>query len=151
MERPPPPETPQYQANQTLPEGAIPPLGDGVACKQAWREASKGFCTAHTAVQGCLEAGVWTPTCGQLLGAPGKKAGVTCFPRLRLLPLQTLSPSSELRILLLCGSDLLESFCIPGLWNEADVSNEVPRHTRWRGGRAGGALDFDLWSSLSPS
>lgn len=31
--------------------------------------------------------------------------------------------SSELRILLLCGSDLLESFCIPGLWNEADVSH----------------------------
>ncbi|KFV56157.1 Nicotinamide mononucleotide adenylyltransferase 2, partial [Tyto alba] len=29
----------------------------------------------------------------------------------------------ELRILLLCGSDLLESFCIPGLWNEADVSH----------------------------
>uniref|UniRef100_A0A5F9D9B6 Uncharacterized protein n=1 Tax=Oryctolagus cuniculus TaxID=9986 RepID=A0A5F9D9B6_RABIT len=29
----------------------------------------------------------------------------------------------ELRILLLCGSDLLESFCIPGLWNEADVSS----------------------------
>lgn len=28
----------------------------------------------------------------------------------------------ELRILLLCGSDLLESFCIPGLWNESDVS-----------------------------
>ncbi|XP_059840467.1 nicotinamide/nicotinic acid mononucleotide adenylyltransferase 2 [Mobula hypostoma] len=27
----------------------------------------------------------------------------------------------ELRILLLCGSDLLESFCIPGLWNEEDV------------------------------
>ncbi|XP_059731328.1 nicotinamide/nicotinic acid mononucleotide adenylyltransferase 2 isoform X1 [Bos indicus] len=27
----------------------------------------------------------------------------------------------ELRILLLCGSDLLESFCIPGLWNEADM------------------------------
>lgn len=27
----------------------------------------------------------------------------------------------ELRILLLCGSDLLESFCIPGLWNESDV------------------------------
>ncbi|KAF5916695.1 hypothetical protein HPG69_005490 [Diceros bicornis minor] len=31
----------------------------------------------------------------------------------------------ELRILLLCGSDLLESFCIPGLWNEADVSSKV--------------------------
>uniref|UniRef100_A0A8I4A1Z8 Uncharacterized protein n=1 Tax=Callithrix jacchus TaxID=9483 RepID=A0A8I4A1Z8_CALJA len=27
----------------------------------------------------------------------------------------------ELRILLLCCSDLLESFCIPGLWNEADA------------------------------
>ncbi|XP_048395396.1 nicotinamide/nicotinic acid mononucleotide adenylyltransferase 2 isoform X1 [Stegostoma tigrinum] len=27
----------------------------------------------------------------------------------------------ELRILLLCGSDLLESFCIPGLWNEEDM------------------------------
>uniref|UniRef100_A0A8C7IDE4 Nicotinamide/nicotinic acid mononucleotide adenylyltransferase 2 n=1 Tax=Oncorhynchus kisutch TaxID=8019 RepID=A0A8C7IDE4_ONCKI len=28
----------------------------------------------------------------------------------------------ELRILLLCGSDLLESFCIPGLWKDSDVS-----------------------------
>ncbi|XP_018609071.1 nicotinamide/nicotinic acid mononucleotide adenylyltransferase 2 [Scleropages formosus] len=27
----------------------------------------------------------------------------------------------ELRILLLCGSDLLESFCIPGLWNITDM------------------------------
>ncbi|XP_040263236.1 nicotinamide/nicotinic acid mononucleotide adenylyltransferase 2 [Bufo bufo] len=27
----------------------------------------------------------------------------------------------ELRILLLCGSDLLESFCIPGLWNESEM------------------------------
>lgn len=33
-----------------------------------------------------------------------------------------LSFFSELRILLLCGSDLLESFCIPGLWNVSDVS-----------------------------
>lgn len=39
---------------------------------------------------------------------------------------QFCSPSPELRILLLCGSDLLESFCIPGLWNEADVSSQVP-------------------------
>lgn len=37
--------------------------------------------------------------------------------------LLTCCPSyPELRILLLCGSDLLESFCIPGLWNESDVS-----------------------------
>lgn len=37
---------------------------------------------------------------------------------------------SELRILLLCGSDLLESFCIPGLWNESDVSRrwDPPMH-----------------------
>uniref|UniRef100_A0A3B4WLM0 Nicotinamide/nicotinic acid mononucleotide adenylyltransferase 2 n=1 Tax=Seriola lalandi dorsalis TaxID=1841481 RepID=A0A3B4WLM0_SERLL len=27
----------------------------------------------------------------------------------------------ELRILLLCGSDLLESFCIPGLWKDSDM------------------------------
>ncbi|KAJ8390415.1 hypothetical protein AAFF_G00108090 [Aldrovandia affinis] len=27
----------------------------------------------------------------------------------------------ELRILLLCGSDLLDSFCIPGLWNNSDM------------------------------
>ncbi|XP_072298030.1 nicotinamide/nicotinic acid mononucleotide adenylyltransferase 2 [Eucyclogobius newberryi] len=27
----------------------------------------------------------------------------------------------ELRILLLCGSDLLESFCIPGLWKDNDM------------------------------
>uniref|UniRef100_A0A673J6E7 Nicotinamide-nucleotide adenylyltransferase n=1 Tax=Sinocyclocheilus rhinocerous TaxID=307959 RepID=A0A673J6E7_9TELE len=27
----------------------------------------------------------------------------------------------ELRILLLCGSDLLESFCIPGLWKESNM------------------------------
>ncbi|KAK1878439.1 Nicotinamide/nicotinic acid mononucleotide adenylyltransferase 2, partial [Dissostichus eleginoides] len=26
----------------------------------------------------------------------------------------------ELRILLLCGSDLLDSFCIPGLWKDSD-------------------------------
>ncbi|KAF0046437.1 hypothetical protein F2P81_000070 [Scophthalmus maximus] len=29
--------------------------------------------------------------------------------------------SVELRILLLCGSDLLESFCIPGLWKDSDM------------------------------
>ncbi|KAK5889663.1 hypothetical protein CesoFtcFv8_015649 [Champsocephalus esox] len=27
----------------------------------------------------------------------------------------------ELRILLLCGSDLLDSFCIPGLWKDSDM------------------------------
>lgn len=46
--------------------------------------------------------------------------------RAAFTPVPTLFPSPELRILLLCGSDLLESFCIPGLWNEADVSSKVP-------------------------
>lgn len=50
-------------------------------------------------------------------------------PRYPLNLLCKLCPSSsELRILLLCGSDLLESFCIPGLWNEADVSSKVVDH-----------------------
>lgn len=31
-------------------------------------------------------------------------------------------PPAELRIFLLCGSDLLDSFCIPGLWKDSDVS-----------------------------
>ncbi|KAK7825239.1 hypothetical protein U0070_009728 [Myodes glareolus] len=39
----------------------------------------------------------------------------------------------ELRILLLCGSDLLESFCIPGLWNEADVSSSLGEREAGRG------------------
>lgn len=61
--------------------------------------------------------------------------------------------SSELRILLLCGSDLLESFCIPGLWNEADVSS------LWGEGENGrGILDLGFrlpspstaWNLLPP-
>ncbi|CAF91057.1 unnamed protein product, partial [Tetraodon nigroviridis] len=30
-------------------------------------------------------------------------------------------PPAELRIFLLCGSDLLDSFCIPGLWKDSDM------------------------------
>ena len=33
---------------------------------------------------------------------------------------------TELRIFLLCGSDLLDSFCIPGLWKDSDVSTRNP-------------------------
>lgn len=49
--------------------------------------------------------------------------------------MQTLLFSLELRILLLCGSDLLESFCIPGLWNEADVSSLLREREDGRGER----------------
>ncbi|KAM7379868.1 hypothetical protein PAMP_005385 [Pampus punctatissimus] len=42
------------------------------------------------------------------------------FTEVCLFPPACLS-SVELRILLLCGSDLLESFCIPGLWKDSDM------------------------------
>lgn len=74
------------------------------------------------------------------------------LPRSSQAPSANSVPSSELRILLLCGSDLLESFCIPGLWNEADVSTKVARPPTAGMGKdwGGGALDVGLWSSLSP-
>lgn len=81
-------------------------------------------------------------------GHGGRRPSCT-VPGLHLRPLQTLSPSSELRILLLCGSDLLESFCIPGLWNEADVSSEVM--TLYTAGMGKGARGHSLWASGLPS
>lgn len=64
------------------------------------------------------------------------------LPKSSLTPFANCVPSSELRILLLCGSDLLESFCIPGLWNEADVSSRVatPAARGWRGKGGRGRL-----------
>lgn len=35
-------------------------------------------------------------------------------------------------IKLLCGADLLESFAVPGLWKEADVSSECSFHSAAR-------------------
>jgi len=32
----------------------------------------------------------------------------------------------DLKVKLLCGADLLESFAVPGLWNDSDVS-EIPK------------------------
>lgn len=70
--------------------------------------------------------GLWSPAGGRLPCAWGTRLRAPPSPGLHLSLCKLCSPSSELRILLLCGSDLLESFCIPGLWNEADVSSEVP-------------------------
>lgn len=94
-------------------------------------------------------------------GPPSSNGADSCAPEGRKLSAvsqtrsdalcKLCSPSPELRILLLCGSDLLESFCIPGLWNEADVSSLCVYG--WRGwGREGGRGIFDLGFGLpSPS
>lgn len=94
--------------------------------------------------------GLWSPAGGRLPCAWGTRLRAPPSPGLHLSLCKLCSPSSELRILLLCGSDLLESFCIPGLWNEADVSSEVPTPNTAGMEGGGGALDFALWSSLSP-
>ena len=59
----------------------------------------------------------------QCNGMGGRRAGSACSAPFAPTSELLCFFSSELRILLLCGSDLLESFCIPGLWNEADVSH----------------------------
>ncbi|KAM8949752.1 nicotinamide/nicotinic acid mononucleotide adenylyltransferase 2 isoform 2-T9 [Lycaon pictus] len=53
----------------------------------------------------------------------------------------------ELRILLLCGSDLLESFCIPGLWNEADIRHLKTKKRRPRSllFPLGSGVDMTCW------
>lgn len=74
----------------------------------------------------------------------GKRLRVDCFSGLPFL-CKFCFLSSELRILLLCGSDLLESFCIPGLWNEADVSSKaMGSHTTGVGKDREGTLGFGL-------
>uniref|UniRef100_A0A4W3JUU8 Nicotinamide/nicotinic acid mononucleotide adenylyltransferase 2 n=1 Tax=Callorhinchus milii TaxID=7868 RepID=A0A4W3JUU8_CALMI len=70
------------------------------------------------------------PTAVRFLGKVSESLGRICCVRPHIerftfvvssLILVCVPISSELRILLLCGSDLLESFCIPGLWNEEDM------------------------------
>lgn len=86
----------------------------------------KGFYTARTTqCRGAWKSWVREPQGLVTSVLTGEGLGVACFPGLHLPLCNLCSPSSELRILLLCGSDLLESFCIPGLWNEADVSSRV--------------------------
>ncbi len=61
-----------------------------------------------------IKAVVFTPTAE-------KNISLLCLVCFMVWCVTVIVVCSELRILLLCGSDLLESFCIPGLWNESDV------------------------------
>ncbi|XP_069798459.1 nicotinamide/nicotinic acid mononucleotide adenylyltransferase 2 [Narcine bancroftii] len=72
------------------------------------------------------------PTAVRILGKVGESLGKICCVRPHVERFTFVDENAnlgtamryeeiELRILLLCGSDLLESFCIPGLWNEVDV------------------------------
>uniref|UniRef100_A0A3Q3N6E7 Nicotinamide-nucleotide adenylyltransferase n=1 Tax=Mastacembelus armatus TaxID=205130 RepID=A0A3Q3N6E7_9TELE len=53
------------------------------------------------------------PNAIKLWGKISESLGKICCTRPQHL--------EQLRILLLCGSDLLESFCIPGLWKDSDM------------------------------
>ncbi|XP_060778696.1 nicotinamide/nicotinic acid mononucleotide adenylyltransferase 2 isoform X2 [Neoarius graeffei] len=67
-------------------------------------------------VTGCILSNVNTPSTTPVIGQPQNTTSPIYQNR------NTANKSTtELRILLLCGSDLLESFCIPGLWNESDM------------------------------
>uniref|UniRef100_A0A3Q2GI12 Nicotinamide-nucleotide adenylyltransferase n=1 Tax=Cyprinodon variegatus TaxID=28743 RepID=A0A3Q2GI12_CYPVA len=57
------------------------------------------------------------PTAIKLWGKISENLGKICCVR----PNMERFTFVELRILLLCGSDLLESFCIPGLWKDSDM------------------------------
>ncbi|CAI9596601.1 unnamed protein product [Staurois parvus] len=72
------------------------------------------------------------PTAVRILGKVGEGLSRMCCVRPNLQRVTFVDENAnlgtvmryeeiELRILLLCGSDLLESFCIPGLWNESDM------------------------------
>uniref|UniRef100_A0A8C7IJL1 Nicotinamide/nicotinic acid mononucleotide adenylyltransferase 2 n=1 Tax=Oncorhynchus kisutch TaxID=8019 RepID=A0A8C7IJL1_ONCKI len=69
------------------------------------------------------------PTAIKLWGKMSESLGKICCVRSYLIQLFVCWVSNfclplycpELRILLLCGSDLLESFCIPGLWKDSDM------------------------------
>ncbi|XP_043941200.1 nicotinamide/nicotinic acid mononucleotide adenylyltransferase 2 [Protopterus annectens] len=72
------------------------------------------------------------PTAVKFLGKVGESLGKICCVRPHVERFTFVDENAnlgttmryeeiELRILLLCGSDLLESFCIPGLWNESDM------------------------------
>ncbi|MBZ3890248.1 Nicotinamide/nicotinic acid mononucleotide adenylyltransferase 2 [Sciurus carolinensis] len=71
------------------------------------------------------EADPFAEDSGHMKGAHRINSGYTSVPPLLPAMLALVTGDKlqiiKLRILLLCGSDLLESFCIPGLWNEADM------------------------------
>ncbi|XP_070602398.1 nicotinamide/nicotinic acid mononucleotide adenylyltransferase 2 isoform X2 [Erythrolamprus reginae] len=83
-------------------------------------------------VTGCILSNVNTPSLTPVIGQPQNETPQPIYQNSNLSNKPTADENAnlgtvmryeeiELRILLLCGSDLLESFCIPGLWNEADM------------------------------
>ncbi|KAL8178115.1 UNVERIFIED_CONTAM: Nicotinamide/nicotinic acid mononucleotide adenylyltransferase 2 [Gekko kuhli] len=83
-------------------------------------------------VTGCILSNVNTPSLTPVIGQPQNESPQPIYQNSNLSNKPTADENAnlgtvmryeeiELRILLLCGSDLLESFCIPGLWNEADM------------------------------
>eukprot|EP00069_Balaena_mysticetus_P017296 bmy_10506T0 len=97
-------------------------------------------------VTGCILSNVNTPSMTPILGKVGESLSRICCVRPPVERFTFVDENAnlgtvmryeeiELRILLLCGSDLLESFCIPGLWNEADVSSKVMACAQLAGGK----------------
>ncbi|XP_022449046.1 nicotinamide/nicotinic acid mononucleotide adenylyltransferase 2 isoform X2 [Monodon monoceros] len=83
-------------------------------------------------VTGCILSNVNTPSMTPVIGQPQNETSQPIYQNSNVPTKPTADENAnlgtvmryeeiELRILLLCGSDLLESFCIPGLWNEADM------------------------------
>ncbi|KAM9706277.1 nicotinamide/nicotinic acid mononucleotide adenylyltransferase 2 isoform 4-T5 [Dama dama] len=83
-------------------------------------------------VTGCILSNVNTPSMTPVIGQPRNETSQPIYQNNNAPSKPTADENAnlgtvmryeeiELRILLLCGSDLLESFCIPGLWNEADM------------------------------
>ncbi|XP_022363999.1 nicotinamide/nicotinic acid mononucleotide adenylyltransferase 2 isoform X2 [Enhydra lutris kenyoni] len=83
-------------------------------------------------VTGCILSNVNTPSMTPVIGQPQNETPQPIYQNSNVSSKPTADENAnlgtvmryeeiELRILLLCGSDLLESFCIPGLWNEADM------------------------------
>nr|XP_035932494.1 nicotinamide/nicotinic acid mononucleotide adenylyltransferase 2 isoform X3 [Halichoerus grypus] len=83
-------------------------------------------------VTGCILSNVNTPSMTPVVGQPHNETPQPIYQNSNVSSKPTADENAnlgtvmryeeiELRILLLCGSDLLESFCIPGLWNEADM------------------------------
>lgn len=83
-------------------------------------------------VTGCILSNVNTPSMTPVIGQPQNETPQPIYQNSNVSTKPTADENAnlgtvmryeeiELRILLLCGSDLLESFCIPGLWNEADM------------------------------
>ncbi|CAB1326184.1 unnamed protein product [Coregonus sp. 'balchen'] len=84
-------------------------------------------------VTGCILSNVNTPSTTPVIGQPQNKTQTAIYQNHNTINNKPIANENanlgtamryeeiELRILLLCGSDLLESFCIPGLWKDSDM------------------------------